>query len=448
MSLPTTPIDWDDLPDVVFHVTPDGRWDALSGSVFTLTGKRRNAQLGRDCLADVLPDDRVAARRLLCIDVAPPSDGCTRDLSGQFRIRTMDQGVVTVEARVRQRWHADGAPLGVSGVMRHVISTGTLAGALAHSEARYRSLVTAMAEGVILLEADGTISTCNPAAERILGLSLSQLQGRTPIDPRWRSMRENGTVLSGEDHPAMVTLRTGAPLRDIVVSVDKPDGSRSWLNVNSQPLRDPSTDLPYGVVATFTDITETRRWHHLLHEARDVTEDPVDGTLGYWQYDSTEQQLTWDDTCVALVSGRPHTMPRTMNDWLDRIHPADQPSVIKSYQLWYESGFADAYGEAQYRIRTGADEWRWVEARRQVLEWKPDRTPARLTGSLRAVEAGPRATNQRLSLCAWCKRVRDRRGQWLMIEDYFAQYLETPFSHGMCGECAERLTGEASPTGE
>jgi PAS domain-containing protein len=42
---------------------------------------------------------------------------------------------------------------------------------LQESEERYRSLIAAMAEGIILQDATGVVRTCNAAAERILGLS-------------------------------------------------------------------------------------------------------------------------------------------------------------------------------------------------------------------------------------------------------------------------------------
>src|SRR5438874_2134378 len=81
--------------------------------------------------------------------------------------------------------------------------------ALRESEERYRSVITAMQEGVILLGADGGIRACNASAERILGLSAEQITGRTPLDPHWRGIHEDGSAFPGEAHPVMVTLRTG-----------------------------------------------------------------------------------------------------------------------------------------------------------------------------------------------------------------------------------------------
>ena len=54
--------------------------------------------------------------------------------------------------------------------------------ALAESEERYRSIVTAIAEGIVLQDAEGRIIACNQSAERILGLSRDQMMGLTSFN--------------------------------------------------------------------------------------------------------------------------------------------------------------------------------------------------------------------------------------------------------------------------
>jgi diguanylate cyclase (GGDEF)-like protein/PAS domain S-box-containing protein len=96
----------------------------------------------------------------------------------------------------------------------------------------------------------------NPAAERMLGLSLDQLQGRGSLDPRWRALHEDGSPFPGPDHPAMVVLRTGQPQHGVVMCIERPDGSRRWLRVNANPIRSGSNIT--GSVASFVDVTAER----------------------------------------------------------------------------------------------------------------------------------------------------------------------------------------------
>ena len=123
------------------------------------------------------------------------------------------------------------------------------------SEARYHSVVTALAEGIVLQASDGSITAANKSAEQILGLSLDQLKGRTSIDPRWRAIHEDGTPFPGETHPASVTLRTGKPQSNVIMGVHKPDGSLTWISINSQPVFQPGESSPSTVVTSFVDIT-------------------------------------------------------------------------------------------------------------------------------------------------------------------------------------------------
>jgi PAS domain-containing protein len=66
-----------------------------------------------------------------------------------------------------------------------------------------------MAEGVVVMAADGTITAVNPAAERIEGRSAEEMLGKTSQALERGAIREDGTPFPGEEHPAMVTLRAG-----------------------------------------------------------------------------------------------------------------------------------------------------------------------------------------------------------------------------------------------
>lgn len=47
-----------------------------------------------------------------------------------------------------------------------------------------------------------------------------------------------------------------------------------------------------------------------------------------------------------------------------------------------------------------------------------------------------------LSICASCKKIRDKDGNWSQIEVYVEKHTGTLFSHGICEECAEKLYGQ------
>ncbi len=128
------------------------------------------------------------------------------------------------------------------------------------AEERYRSLFESMTQGVVYQDADGKVISANHAAEVMLGVSLEQMQGRTSGDPRWRTIREDGTEFPGETHPAMVALRTGVPVENVVLGVFNPTlNEYRWLRVDAVPQFRPREKKPYQVYALFDDITVRKR---------------------------------------------------------------------------------------------------------------------------------------------------------------------------------------------
>ncbi len=130
---------------------------------------------------------------------------------------------------------------------------------LRESEERFRSVIAALFEGVVLIDASGMIRASNISAERILGLSLDQLVGRTPFHPRWQVIQEDGSVFPDDMQPTWITLRTGQACHNVIMGIRKTDGSLTWLLVNAEALYRPGEPKPYAVVASFADVTERKR---------------------------------------------------------------------------------------------------------------------------------------------------------------------------------------------
>ncbi len=132
--------------------------------------------------------------------------------------------------------------------------------ALRASEEEFRALFETLPLGVVYHEADGSIISANPAAGRILGLSLDRILGKTTMDPRWKMIREDGSTVAGTHHPAMIALRTGHKEGPVVRGVFHPGkNAHIWLSITAMPLFKPGGITPSQVYATFEDITEKRQ---------------------------------------------------------------------------------------------------------------------------------------------------------------------------------------------
>ncbi len=112
--------------------------------------------------------------------------------------------------------------------------------------------------GIVFQNPDGQIMMANTAAKTLLGLSLSQMQGVTSTDPRWRAVHEDGSPFPGAEHPAMVTLRTHQAVRDVIMGVFNPQRDDDvWIRVSAFPIKGADTLL--GVYAIFEDISAQHR---------------------------------------------------------------------------------------------------------------------------------------------------------------------------------------------
>lgn len=44
-----------------------------------------------------------------------------------------------------------------------------------------------------------------------------------------------------------------------------------------------------------------------------------------------------------------------------------------------------------------------------------------------------------LSICSYCKNIRDNENYWQQVEGYISEHSEARFSHGICPDCYERV---------
>lgn len=149
--------------------------------------------------------------------------------------------------------------------------------ALLESEARYHGLFESIASGVVMQDRQGFILEANAAARDLLGLTEDETLGRTLPDPGRRFIREDGSPVTAEDHPALATLRTGKAARNVIMGVaPRQSGQCRWVLVNAEPIPDPAGGQPKAVVTTFLDITERKRAEEVLQRDKSMIEKLAD----------------------------------------------------------------------------------------------------------------------------------------------------------------------------
>ncbi|MEJ2540170.1 MAG: PAS domain S-box protein [Gemmatimonadota bacterium] len=109
--------------------------------------------------------------------------------------------------------------------------------------------------GILKIDTDGRIVSVNSGAEELLGTPGEEIKGRAYNDPLWHITDLEGRSIPDDRLPFRRVLSTGAPVRDVRLAVQWPDGRRVFLSFNAAPIKDGSGCVT-AVVVTFDNITE------------------------------------------------------------------------------------------------------------------------------------------------------------------------------------------------
>ena len=198
--------------------------------------------------------------------------------------------------------------------------------ALRESEAKYRSLFETMSQGVVYFDAEGNVTSANPAAERILGKTLNQIRGRTRVDPHWRLVREDGTLFSVEGLPSRMAFRTGKKVANVVMGLkDAHAHIFRWIRVNAIPQFKPGEERPFQVYTTLEDITESKEAFDRSQRLASIVQSSgnaiiaktLDGTITTWN--PAAERMYGYDAGEAVGSNIAMLIPDEAKTDLERI---------------------------------------------------------------------------------------------------------------------------------
>lgn len=287
--------------------------------------------------------------------------------------------IVTVEAR-------DGKAYKIKGIMIDITREKEINRALYNTEQQFKSSVNALGEGIVLIDNNGVMVFSNERACEILGLTADQLIGRMTIDSRWRSIHEDGSEFPGIEYPAMITLQTGLPQRNVVMGVHKPDGALTWILINTQPVvynQSPgSSSAPLlSVVASFTDITIQKQQEAELKLSKEQLQLALEGSMsGLWDWHVQTGETVFNERWAEIIGYTLEELqPVDINTWVKFCHPEDLEHSNSLLQAHFRK--ETPYYECEARMFHKSGSIVWVLDKGKVVEWTSEGLPARMTGA-------------------------------------------------------------------
>lgn len=226
---------------------------------------------------------------------------------------------------------------------------------LKESEIETATFFETIAEGIVVQDKNGVIEKFNPAAIGLLGLSEDQLLGRTSLDPRWKAIKEDGSEFKGEEHPAMVAIRTGKPVKGTLMGLTQADGSLVWIKINAVPYQ--SNDQ-LKVICTFSDVTEVVNARSEIRFILDALK------IGVWKFNPTDQSLHWDKSMYQLFDVKESDFTGHYQAWESTLTPESKEVAVKELgqALSGEKEF-----DTVFEIQTRSKEKRFISGRGKVI---------------------------------------------------------------------------------
>ena len=240
------------IPDLLFEVDIEGKYLDYRAARSDLLAASPDLFLGRT-VRDVLPKEAAD----IVMDALRDASRAGSSQGAQLRL-DLPQGEHWFELSIARKRAGPAEVERFIVLSRDITDRRRAQTALLQNEQRLRALLDNISCGAIVHGPDTRIIDANPAACRVVGLTLDQMRGKVAIDPSWCFLEEDGTVMPLARYPVQQVLASGSAINKFVMGVRRPDLPKpAWVHVDAYPLRDDRGQISQ-IVVTFADITDLK----------------------------------------------------------------------------------------------------------------------------------------------------------------------------------------------
>lgn len=256
------------------------------------------------------------------------------------------------------------------------------------------TLFETISDGLALIGQGGYIIRLNPAAERTLGISSGEVEGRRFWEGPWEMLGEDGLPLPPEAYQTLIERVRQGPVEQHLVGFRRPGGETvKWFSLSLAPIVEGGS--PVGCVVVFRDVTAQREAEMAQANAMEAAQQALrtaEGERGalrermrhYMGLLYATLEASGDGILVRDLQGRPVLHNRRFVEIFGRRPMALRPEVLENLDHPFFAIYADP--------REAAEQMRYIldpaAIRQDTLRLKDGRfierlvRPQRLRGKI------------------------------------------------------------------
>ena len=242
------------------------------------------------------------------------------------------------------------------------------------SDERMRAIVDHLLAVVSVVTPDGTVQFQSAAMSSVSRYTAAERAGR----PMWE-------LIHPDDQPpvrAWLDALAASPPdshADCEYRIRRRDGQWRWLQVRG--VNRLSDRHVRGLLLQVTDCTERRVAQLMLSQVQESLQFAVDGArIGFWEYSPDTSRFIASGELHRLRGGDGGAAPFMQTEFWESIHP-DDIAATRGELSKVLDGASDVW-DCEYRVRTAADGWAWVQQRGRVVSQDAEGRATRLAGIL------------------------------------------------------------------
>jgi len=156
------------------------------------------------------------------------------------------------------------------------------------------------------------------------------------------------------------------------------NGSARWILDQASIMQRDADGKPQRMCGTHTDVTLRKQVEQRLIDSEKRLNLALRiARQGWFEANVETGEVAVSEEYPRMLGFDPAEFHSNLNNWMDSIHPDDLPRLRQRFQQALETGNVQ---EMEYRRRSKAGDWVWIDSVGQVTERDASGRPLRMTG--------------------------------------------------------------------